>query len=81
MARRKLRSSDATSTQMIGSVAGGAVAAGVSSAGGTTVTTCPPGDTSFYCTFVKGFNILKMVLFILSILLLAYLFIKIVVMK
>lgn len=45
--------------------AGGALAAG---AGGTTVTSCPPEDTSFYCTFVKGFNIFKMILFIIAIL-------------
>ena len=45
--------------------AGGALTAG---AGGTTVTSCPPDDNSFYCTFVKGFNIFKMILFIIAIL-------------
>jgi hypothetical protein len=45
--------------------AGGLLAGG---AGGATVTTCPPEDTSFYCKFVKGFNIFKMILFIVAIL-------------
>lgn len=57
-----------------GLVAGGAsaVGSGVASAGGTTVTTCPPGDTSFYCQFVKGFNIFKMLLFIIGVLVVLY---------
>lgn len=56
-----------TTADKVGLVAGagGAIA---SSAGGTTVTTCPPDDTSFYCKFVKGFNIFKMLLFIVAVL-------------
>ena len=71
----------------IGAGAGAGVLAGgvalssvMSGAGGTTVTSCPPGDNSFYCRFVKGFNVFKMILVILVILILictaAYFFMK-----
>lgn len=51
-------------------IGGGAAALGgaVAGAGGVTVSTCPPEDKSFYCQFVKGFNIFKMILSILLIL-------------
>jgi hypothetical protein len=55
-------------TGALGAVAGSAVAGGVAGAGGTTVTTCPPGDESFYCKFVKGFSIFQMILFIIGVL-------------
>lgn len=52
----------------------GAVALGgmISGAGGTTITTCKDGDDSFYCKFVKGFNIFKMILFIIAVLVIVY---------
>ncbi len=46
--------------------------AALSGAGGTTITSCPPDDNSFYCNFVKGFNIFKMILFIIVILVVIY---------
>lgn len=54
--------------------AGGASALGgaLGTAGGMTVTSCPSGDTSFYCTFVKWFNMLKMVLFIIGVIIVIY---------
>lgn len=54
--------------------AGGASAlgGGLASAGGATITSCPAEDKSFYCTFVKGFNIFKMVLFILGVVFILY---------
>jgi hypothetical protein len=54
-----------TGTAILGATALGSV---VSGAGGTTITSCPTGDTSFYCRFVKGFNIFKMILVILIVL-------------
>lgn len=39
----------------------------VQGAGGMTITSCPPDDTSFYCKFVKWFNMFKMLLVVLSI--------------
>lgn len=49
--------------------AGGSLLGG---AGGATITSCPPEDNSFYCQFVKGFNIFKMLLFIIVILVVGY---------
>lgn len=43
---------------------GGAIMGG---AGGTTLTNCPPEDNSFYCQFVKGFNLFKMLLVIIAV--------------
>jgi hypothetical protein len=53
---------------------GGASAIGTAagSAGGTTITSCPANDTSFYCTFVRWFNMLKMVIFIIALIALIY---------
>jgi hypothetical protein len=62
----------ATAGGVGGTLLGAGVASGISSAGGTTVTTCPPEDKSFYCQFVKGFNIFKMILFIIGILIVIY---------
>lgn len=45
-----------------------AVGGAMAGAGGTTLTTCPPDDKSFYCQFVKGFNIFKMLLVIFGVL-------------
>lgn len=47
-------------------------ASALSGAGGTTVTQCGPNDTSFYCKATRGFNLLKMVLFIIALLAVAY---------
>lgn len=55
-----------TATDKVG-IAAGVGGAIMSGAGGTTVTTCPPEDNSFYCKFVKGFNIFKMLLVILAV--------------
>lgn len=49
--------------------AGGSLIGG---AGGTTITSCPADDNSFYCQFVKGFNIFKMILFIIVIAVVGY---------
>lgn len=59
-------SSDMGSTAL---VAGSAL---LSNAGGITVTSCTAEDNSFYCQFVKGFNVFKMLLFILAILIGGY---------
>lgn len=64
-----------------GALAAGGLAGGLGSAGGVTVSTCPPEDTSFYCKFVKGFNIFKMILFILAIFVVLYFLYKIFVSK
>jgi hypothetical protein len=49
---------------------GGAVAGGaLSGAGGVTVSSCPPEETGFYCTFVRGFDVFKMTLVILAVVL------------
>lgn len=47
-------------------IGGTALGAMTSGAGGAPE--CKSGDTSFYCNFVKGFNIFKMIIFILIIL-------------
>ena len=36
--------------------------------GGTTVSVCGPNDNTTYCSIVRGFNIFKMILFIIFIL-------------
>jgi hypothetical protein len=51
---------------------GAAGATLLSGAGGTTVVSCKDGDNSFYCKFVRGFNILKMVLVVIVLILLGY---------
>lgn len=52
-----------------GGLVAGAVAGGlVSGAGGSTLTTCKSDDTSFYCTFVRWFNMFKMVLYMIVVL-------------
>jgi hypothetical protein len=68
----KSRTSNSTGVSPNAVVAGAAGVGLLSSAGGTTITTCTNGDDSFYCKFVKGFNMIKMVLFILILLLLGY---------
>lgn len=54
-----------------GLIAGAAGASLLSGAGGTTITSCQSGDTSAYCKFVKGFNILKMILSVLGFVIIA----------
>ena len=60
-------------TVMAAGIAGGLLGSG---AGGTTVTTCPPEDKSFYCMFVKGFNIFKMIFVIIAFLVVAWILYK-----
>ena len=55
-----------------GLLVGAAGATLLSGAGGTTVVSCKDGDNSFYCKFVRGFNILKMVLVVIVLILLGY---------
>lgn len=70
MSRRVSTSSQQQSDNKIalGAAAGGMLG-GV---GGTTLTTCPATDQSFYCKFVRGFNIFRMVLAIIIFLVLLY---------
>lgn len=63
-------------TTTAGAVAGGVGASMVSGAGGTTLVSCSSGDDSFYCKFVKAFNVFKMLLFIVAIVICAYLIYK-----
>ena len=49
----------------VGLLAGTAL---VSGAGGTTLTTCSSTDKTFYCSFVRFFGILKMVVFFIMLL-------------
>jgi hypothetical protein len=51
---------------------GAAGASLLSGAGGTTIVSCRDGDNSFYCKFVKGFNIIKMILFVIVLILVGY---------
>ena len=44
----------------------------LSGAGGFTMTSCASGDESFYCKFVRGFNILKMLLVVIGFVIIAY---------
>lgn len=60
--------SSATSGFGVGAVAGGAL----SGAGGTTIVQCPASDTSVYCSFVKGFNALKMLIYIIGLIAFIY---------
>lgn len=62
--------SDATQTIASGAAAG--LGSALGNAGGMTLTTCTQGDNSFYCQFVRGFNIFKMVLFIIGVLIILY---------
>lgn len=79
MPRSRMNSRNRTNTQQNGmgsallpaAAAGGAVA--LADAGGSTVTKCDGENAnSFYCKFVQGFNIFKMVLFIIIVLVLLY---------
>jgi hypothetical protein len=64
-----------------GAIAALAIGGATSGAGGTTITSCPPGDESMYCKFVKGFNIFKMIVFILTVLGSVYFVIKMLMVK
>lgn len=74
-------SSMSSGTGTMGLFAGSAVAGGVSSAGGTTITSCPADDKSFYCQFIKGFNLFKMILFIIAFIIAIYVLYKMFVKK
>lgn len=51
------------------------VGAGLSNAGGTTVTVCNGANaSSFYCEFVQFFNIFKMLLLIIVVIMVIYWF-------
>ena len=64
-----------------GAIAALALGGATSGAGGTTITSCPPGDETMYCKLVKGFNIFKMILFILTVLGSIYFVIKMLMVK
>ena len=51
-------------------------ASALSGSVGVTLTSFPPEDKSFYCKFVKGFNIFKMILFIIVVIVIVYLLYK-----
>ena len=54
-------------------IALGAAAGGMlGGVGGTTITSCPASDQSFYCKFVRGFNIFKMIIAIIVFVILLY---------
>lgn len=59
---------DSANKIAIGSAAGGML----SGVGGTTITSCPASDQSFYCQFVRWFNMFKMVIFIIVFLVVLY---------
>jgi hypothetical protein len=40
----------------------------LANSGGSTLSVCGPNDNTYYCEFVRDFNIFKMILFILFIL-------------
>ena len=83
MAKKRSKQANQTEPPEQPSGSGTALLAGavgssmVSNAGGATITTCPPEDKSFYCNFVKGFNIFKMILFIIVVLTIAYVLYKV----
>lgn len=62
---------DGTKTGLV-ATAGAAGVGALSGAGGMTVSSCPPEEKGFYCSFVRGFNILKMILVILAVLVALY---------
>lgn len=72
MSRRLSKTSQEQSSSdnkiALGAAAGGMLG-GV---GGTTLTTCPAGDQSFYCKFVRGFNIFRMIIAIILFIVLIY---------
>ena len=53
---------------------GTAIGAMTSGAGGAPK--CKADDTSFYCNFVKGFNIFKMIIFVLVIIVVVWFVVK-----
>jgi hypothetical protein len=64
---KRTNSSGSGSSALGGAVAGGALGGMVGGAGGTTITMCTAEDQSFYCKFVRGFNIFKMILYVIMI--------------
>lgn len=78
--RTPVRRTNTASQQMTAEdkagIAAGVGGAVVSGAGGVTVSSCPADDQSFYCKFVRGFNIFKMILFIVVILVIVYVLYK-----
>lgn len=48
------------------------VGSGTASAGDGNLILCPTSDNTFYCQFVRGFNIFKMVLFIITVFIALY---------
>jgi hypothetical protein len=65
-------SSNNNSSSSTGAIAVGAGAGLISGAGGTTLTTCSPTDTSFYCQFMRFIGIIKGFIFLLTILVVIY---------
>jgi hypothetical protein len=71
MARRGVSSSQQSSSD--NKIALGAAAGGMlGGVGGTTITSCPATDQSFYCKFVRMFNIIKMIIAIIVFAVLLY---------
>jgi hypothetical protein len=55
-----------------GSMLAAGVGAGMSSTGGTTLSMCNSGDDSFYCKFIRFFNMLKMIIFLIVLVVVIY---------
>ena len=78
MARKNTQRHDQPSlgpTLLTAGAAGAASSLGT--AGGVTVSSCPPDDKSFYCSFVRFFNIFKMLIVIIVVIIIAYFIYKV----
>lgn len=64
--------SGSSTKSMLAVGAASGVAGGLSTAGGVTVSSCPADDKSFYCKFVRFFNMFKMILIILIVVAVIY---------
>jgi len=74
MAKKNNRNSDyqqQNNSELTSGLTAG-VAGGVMNAGGFTISSCPANDQSFYCKFVRWFNMFKMVLFIIFVIVMIY---------
>ena len=58
-------------------VSGAAIGGAAMTSGTGSMAKCDVNDTSFYCTFVKGFNIFKMLLFVLIVIISLYIVYKV----
>lgn len=64
-----------TSMDAIPLLGAGATAIGASGTG-TTITTCSSTDQTTYCKFIRAFNIFKMLLFVIGLIVIVYFLIK-----